>query len=914
MIAGHRRTILGKKAILATSIAALWAGSWKAKAQFEITTGVGNTSENFDSLAILGTPTPTWTNDITLAPGDSTLNGWSLFNSLNADITTYAVGTGSGTAGSFYSFGAADVPERSLGGLGSGGGYFGSPATGAVAGYISFAARNTSASTLTGFTVGFDGEQWRNGGNTTQQTMVLEYGFGSTFDSVTWIAPGGNFDWTGPVATSTGAAVDGNTDGRIAGRGGSISGLNWTTGQTLWIRWIERNDFGNDHGLAIDNFAFSWTGAVIVSQYWDTNGATIGSGGTGAWSANSLTWNLQANGQGATQAFDPNGRLIFGGVAGTVTIDPAGVTANGPLRFDNSNYTIAASGAGKLTLGTTATIEVSDGILNTNITAPISGANGLIKTGSGPLQLSGANDFTGEISINSGALVFDQDVRLGNASNAVVLRGGTLAPSATVALAAARSVSGSGTMIVRVGQTLTFNGNANFGSIVLSSDDPAHVNAGQISFSGATNTLGATVFNDPVGIAAPNGITITGDVTMPTVANTVRITGEATLAGSGGIRKFTVIDTPQDVDFLFDGGVTGSSRLHKVGEGTLKLQGNNNAAFTGGVRLGTAGATPEPGGQLIIDDLNDLGTGGTQQIQFNDGRLHSLANLTGANALLAGVSLGAGQNAPAVFSGSPMEFMGAFQLFKPAGGAFTHRIQVDTDVLFAGGFNNGGAADTTPVGLVITGTGSVTFKAADNTAIDPIEIDGPTVSMNGELSSNTASVLVRRGRFTGGASLASGLAAGDPFGVDDAIIAPGDGLGTMTAASLLFDLNTVLKLEINSNLPVPSSDRLIIAGAVTLGAGVAQLDASDLGGTLLPMPLTLLIIENTSTEDTTGSFQGLIDGSTLTIGLNQFRIEYNFGPDSNDVALILVPEPATVGGLLAGAVLLGLRRRRLPIC
>jgi hypothetical protein len=251
-------------------------------------------------------------NDTTLTAGDSTLNGWSLFNFLNVPIATYNAGTGSSSAGSFYSFGATDVAERALGGVASGGAYFGSPASGAVAGYIAFAATNTSAATLTSFTLGFDGEQWRNGGNTTAQAMVLEYGFGTSFDAVTWNAPGGAFDWTSPVATGTAAAVDGNTAGLVGSRGGSISGLNWTTGQTLWIRWTERNDFGNDHGLGIDNFSLSWTGAVIVSQYWDTNGASVGIGGTGAWSTSSLTWNLQANGQGAPQAFDPSGRLIVG--------------------------------------------------------------------------------------------------------------------------------------------------------------------------------------------------------------------------------------------------------------------------------------------------------------------------------------------------------------------------------------------------------------------------------------------------------------------------------------------------------------------------------------------------------------------------------------------------------------------------
>ena len=44
----------------------------------------------------------------------------------------------------------------------------------------------------------------------------------------------------------------------MAGLGGTVTG-SWEDGETFWIRWIERNDAGNDHGLAIDNFTLSTT-------------------------------------------------------------------------------------------------------------------------------------------------------------------------------------------------------------------------------------------------------------------------------------------------------------------------------------------------------------------------------------------------------------------------------------------------------------------------------------------------------------------------------------------------------------------------------------------------------------------------------------------------------------------------------
>ena len=33
--------------------------------------------------------------------------------------------------------------------------------------------------------------------------------------------------------------------------------MNWANNDTLWFRWIERNDAANDHGLAIDDFSLS---------------------------------------------------------------------------------------------------------------------------------------------------------------------------------------------------------------------------------------------------------------------------------------------------------------------------------------------------------------------------------------------------------------------------------------------------------------------------------------------------------------------------------------------------------------------------------------------------------------------------------------------------------------------------------
>lgn len=239
-------------------------------------------SQDFDSLAASGTGNA-WVNN-------TTLPGWSLFRvTSNSDptpaaITTYNAGTGSLNSGAFYSYGPSGTAERALGGLGSGTSYFGGGSTsgtslpnGAVAGWIALAMENATGQALGGFTVHFDGEQWRDGGAATPaaQSMGFEYGFGSTMAAVPeWFRPGAGFDFVSPVALSTGSgsAVDGNGVGRVPSLGGVVGGVDWAAGETLWLRWVERNDAGSDHGLAVDNLTFA---AVPEPSEYATAAATI---------------------------------------------------------------------------------------------------------------------------------------------------------------------------------------------------------------------------------------------------------------------------------------------------------------------------------------------------------------------------------------------------------------------------------------------------------------------------------------------------------------------------------------------------------------------------------------------------------------------------------------------------------------
>ena len=87
--------------------------------------------------------------------------------------------------------------------------------------------------------------------------LKWEWGIGSTFAGIaTWNAVNAPA-FTSPITGTTVAALDGDADGnRVANINATVN-TTVAAGSTLWIRYIESNDIGNDHGPAVDNFQFS---------------------------------------------------------------------------------------------------------------------------------------------------------------------------------------------------------------------------------------------------------------------------------------------------------------------------------------------------------------------------------------------------------------------------------------------------------------------------------------------------------------------------------------------------------------------------------------------------------------------------------------------------------------------------------
>ena len=222
-------------------------------------------NQNFDSLP--NTPvngTTTWTDN-------STLLGWYSSRAFTAGTTSaygpYAypsvrVGDGTTTSGWLYSFGVAGVnavEERAIGSTSSG-----TPKTN-IFGVL---FQNDTAGNLGDATVSYTGEQWRNGGNTAAHKLAVSYQvFSSAVSSPVGVDSAPNNGWTAlsaldftsPTTGATAAALDGNAPAnRTVFANVPLTGVVLSPGQQIFLRWLDIDDSGNDHGLGVDDFSITF--------------------------------------------------------------------------------------------------------------------------------------------------------------------------------------------------------------------------------------------------------------------------------------------------------------------------------------------------------------------------------------------------------------------------------------------------------------------------------------------------------------------------------------------------------------------------------------------------------------------------------------------------------------------------------
>ncbi|HGA8329345.1 TPA: fibronectin-binding autotransporter adhesin ShdA [Salmonella enterica subsp. enterica serovar Java] len=260
----------------------------------------------------------------------------------------------------------------------------------------------------------------------------------------------------------------------------------------------------------------------------------------------------------------------------------------------------AALGTGDVTIAESATLALSQGTLDNNVT----GEGQIVKSGSDELIVTGDNTYSGGTTISGGTLTADHADSLGTGAvaNSGVLQVGEGELENTL--------SGSGSLV----KTGT-------GELTLSGDN---------SYSGGTTIIGGTLTADHAdslgtGTIANNGVLQVGEGelenTLSGSGSLVKTgTGELTLSGDNTYSGGTTITggtlTADHADSLGTGAIANSGVL-QVGEGELEntLSGSGSLVKTGTGELtlsgdnSYSGATTITDGTLIAANVNALGSG-----------------------------------------------------------------------------------------------------------------------------------------------------------------------------------------------------------------------------------------------------------------------------------------------------------------
>ncbi|EBQ4759671.1 fibronectin-binding autotransporter adhesin ShdA [Salmonella enterica] len=301
----------------------------------------------------------------------------------------------------------------------------------------------------------------------------------------------------------------------------------------------------------------------------------------------------------------------------------------------------AALGTGDVTIAESATLALSQGTLDNNVT----GEGQIVKSGSDELIVTGDNNYSGGTTISGGTLTADHADSLGSGDidNSGVLKVGEGELE--------NILSGSGSLVKTGTGELTLSGDNSYsgGTTItggtLTADHADSLGSGDIDNSGVLQVgegeLKNTLFGSGSLVKTGTGeLTLNGDNDYSggtTITGGTLIAASVNALGSGDIDNSGVLQVGEGElkNTLF-----GSGSLVKTGTGELTLSGDNT--YSGGTTIS--------GGTLIAANVNALGSGdidnsGTLILDANGA--FELANVTthsgATTALAAGSTLDAGQ-------------------------------------------------------------------------------------------------------------------------------------------------------------------------------------------------------------------------------------------------------------------------------
>jgi hypothetical protein len=219
-------------------------------------------SENFngtiaDATTVSGAFSATIGVQAAIPAGSTGASGWdgAKIAGTGTGNMNFVVDNGNSNSGALYSYGSTASgitpfdPERALGAV----------ASGTNTGAFGVEIVNNTGAAIDAVSISYTGEYWRSSTSSSGTPNTLTFGYevgasGSTgyLTSATALASAA-LNLPGPVPVAVNGPLNGNDPLNQLPRAGMLTGLNLANGQSLYIRWQDFNDQGNDAGLAVDN-------------------------------------------------------------------------------------------------------------------------------------------------------------------------------------------------------------------------------------------------------------------------------------------------------------------------------------------------------------------------------------------------------------------------------------------------------------------------------------------------------------------------------------------------------------------------------------------------------------------------------------------------------------------------------------
>ncbi|MGO8909741.1 MAG: autotransporter domain-containing protein [Bradyrhizobium sp.] len=448
-----------------------------------------------------------------------------------------------------------------------------------------------------------------------------------------------------------------------------------------------------------------------------------------------------------------------------------------------------AAGPGTTVTGTSGGLLMGDGAVTNNAGASITGGQSGIVATTGAITVTNSGGITGT-SLSFWGIFAN--------TNATVLNN------------AGASITGGIGILANTGVATV----SNSGSI-----------AGTNSFgiASATNT---TVTNEA-------GASITGGTSAIGAGSAANVTNSGTIAGLGfGVASVNNVTVTNNAGGSITGGTDGI--FAQFGAAAVTNSGSIVGTSSEGIFAGTnATVTNNAGGSITGGAIGIVAATGAAAVtnsgSITGGAIGILAHAGGSSVFNAGII--SGGTAAIQFAGS-----GNTLTLAPGSAISGNVLGTGSDTFQLGG---SGAAtfDVSQLGPAAQYQGFGTFNKIDSstwtltgtsTFTGPVNVNGGTLSVNGDISS-ASSLTVNAGGTLGGNGIVGKTT------INGGTLSPGNSIGLLTVKdNLVFTAASTYLVEVSSS----SADRTSVTGTATLGG--ASVSAVPVGGTLSSQRYTIL--------------------------------------------------------------------------